>query len=75
MNVIYMMPFFHNKTVKALSNKTKGYLGQWSPIFLSPRTGLRLIILPRPTKREGETQIVFNLLVFEHAFKIKLFEL
>ena len=49
-------------------------LSQWSPTFLSPRTGLRLIILPQPTKREGEMQIVFNLLVFEHAFKIKLFE-
>ena len=54
--------------------KSKCSLKQWSPTFLSPRTGLRLIILPRPTKREGETQIVFNLLVFEHAFKIKLFE-
>ena len=25
-------------------------------------------------QKEGETQIVFNLLVFEHTFKLKLFE-
>jgi len=47
-------------------------LAQWSPTFLSPGTGLHLIILPRPTKGAGETQIVFNLLVLEHVFKIIL---
>jgi len=48
------------------------YVNQWSPTFLSLRTCLHLIILPWPTEGEGETQIVFNLLVLEHAFKIKL---
>jgi len=32
-------------------------LTQWSPTILSPRTGLHLIILPRPTKGRGRRRL------------------
>ena len=43
-------------------------------LFIYADRSTFLIILSRPTERAGKTQIAFNFLVFEHVFKIKLFE-